>query len=98
LKLLGLFFLVGTARFRMTRWKKPRTWVYRVIEVVGRWAMLDVFVLAVLVSLVKLKRLATIIPGPGLLAFTCVVVLTILASAAFDPQLVWSESELEAEL
>ena len=98
MKLMGLFFLVGTAQFRMTRWKKLRTWVYRVIETVGRWAMLDVFVLAVLVSLVKLKRLATIIPGPGLFAFTCVVVLTILASAAFDPELVWEKPELEAEL
>jgi paraquat-inducible protein A len=98
LKLLGLFFLVGTAEFRMKRWKSPRTWVYRVIEVIGRWAMLDVFVLAVLVSLVKLQRLATIIPGPGLFAFALVVVLTILASAAFDPQLIWNEPELEAEV
>jgi paraquat-inducible protein A len=67
--------------------------VYRVIESIGRWAMLDVFVLAVLVSLVKLQRLATIIPGPGLLAFAFVVVFTILASASFDPQLIWEKEE-----
>jgi paraquat-inducible protein A len=98
LKLLGLFFLVGTAELRMKRWKAPRTWVYRAIEAIGRWAMLDVFVLAVLVSLVKLQKLATIVPGKGLFAFSMVVVLTILASAAFDPQLIWNEPELEAEL
>jgi len=51
--------------------------------------MLDVFLLAVLVSLVKLSTWAKIIPGPGLIAFTAVVVLTMLASAAFDPKLIW---------
>ena len=55
--------------------------------------MLDVFVLAVLVSLVKLQRLATVIPGQGLFAFMLVVVFTILASASFDPQLIWEKEE-----
>ncbi len=55
--------------------------------------MLDVFVLAILVSLVKLQRLATIIPGPGLLAFTAVVVLTIFASASFDAELIWKDEQ-----
>jgi paraquat-inducible protein A len=55
--------------------------------------MLDVFVMAVLVSLVKLQRLATIVPGKGLIAFTAVVVLTIFASASFDPQLIWEPEE-----
>jgi paraquat-inducible protein A len=51
--------------------------------------MLDVFLLAILVSLVKLGELATVIPGPGLLAFSAVVVLTIMASSSFDPTLIW---------
>jgi paraquat-inducible protein A len=93
LKLLGLFILVATTKLNIQRWKLPRTWVYRIIEVIGRWAMLDVFVMAVLVSLVKLQRLATIIPGKGLFAFTIVVVLTILASASFDPRLIWEKEE-----
>lgn len=93
LKLLGLFFLVATARLKFSRWKLPRTWVYRIIDSIGRWAMLDVFVLAILVSLVKLQRLATIIPGQGLVAFTGVVVLTLLASANFDPQIIWDNQE-----
>jgi len=91
LKLLGLFFLVITTRLRMDRWKMARTWIYQTIESIGRWAMLDVFVLAVLVSLVKLQRLATIIPGPGLFAFGLVVVFTLFASASFDPQLIWEK-------
>lgn len=91
-KLLGLFFLVVTANFKSARWLQERTWIYRIIDVIGPWAMLDVFLLAVLVALVKLEQLATVLPGPGLLAFTAVVVLTILASASFDPKLIWRES------
>ena len=89
LKLLGLFFLTATARLRARRLPVLRAALYRFIEVIGPWAMLDVFLLAVLVSLVKLEKLATIMPGPGLAAFTSVVVLTILASASFDPKLIW---------
>jgi paraquat-inducible protein A len=96
LKMVGLFFLVASTKLRITRWKMLRTWVYRIIDAIGRWAMLDVFVMAVLVSLVKLQRLATIIPGSGLLAFTAVVVFTIFASASFDPQLIWEKEEAES--
>jgi paraquat-inducible protein A len=90
-KLLGLFFLVVTARLESARRRKERTWIYRIIRVIGPWAMLDVFLLSVLVALVKLDELATVQPGPGLLAFTAVVVLTILASASFDPKRIWEE-------
>jgi paraquat-inducible protein A len=96
LKLCGLLTLVVTTWFRVPGGKLLRTQVYKFIEVIGRWAMLDVFVLAILVSIVKLQRLATIIPGRGVFAFACVVVLTILASASFDPHLIWNEPEEEA--
>ena len=90
-KLLGLFFLVSTAKLKSTRRQQERTWIFKIIEVIGPWAMLDVFLLSVLVALVKLKQLATVLPGPGILAFTAVVVLTILASASFDPKSIWQE-------
>ena len=90
-KLLGLFFLTFSTRHASPNRRRQRTWIYRVIEVIGPWAMLDVFLLSTLVALVKLKQLATVLPGPGLLAFTAVVVLTILASASFDPKLIWRE-------
>jgi paraquat-inducible protein A len=89
LKLAGLLYLVVAARFGLGRRLRGRTRVYRFIDAVGPWAMLDVFLLAVLVALVKLGQIATILPGPGLIAFTAVVVLTMLASASFDPRLIW---------
>jgi paraquat-inducible protein A len=93
LKLLGLFFLVVTAQRGTPRWRRERTRIYRFIEVIGPWAMLDVFLLAVLVALVRLGALATVLPGRGLLAFTGVVVFTLLASATFDPRLIWRTRE-----
>jgi paraquat-inducible protein A len=92
-KLVGLFFLTLSARLRTRRWVMARTRIYRFIDVIGPWAMLDVFLLAILVALVKLGQFATILPGRGLIAFTCVVVLTILASASFDPRLIWEGTE-----
>jgi paraquat-inducible protein A len=88
-KLAGLFSLVVTARMGWAKRLRGRTQLYKFIDVVGPWAMLDVFLLAVLVALVKLNTLAKVIPGPGLLAFTLMVVLTMFASAAFDPKLIW---------
>jgi paraquat-inducible protein A len=88
-KLAGLFSLVVTARMDWGRRLRSRTQLYKFIDAIGPWAMLDVFLLAVLVALVKLSTWAKILPGPGLLAFTAVVVLTMLASAAFDPKLIW---------
>ena len=91
LKLVGLFFLVLTAR--STRWQRDRTRVFRLIDAVGRWSMLDVFLLSIMVGLVKLGEIATVSPGPGAAAFTAVVILTMLAGASFDPHLIWEGTE-----
>jgi paraquat-inducible protein A len=88
LKLAGLFFLVASCGSRL---QKMRTWVYKIICQIGPWAMLDVFLLSVLVALIRFGRFATVIPGPGVIAFASVVVLTMLASASFDPHLIWKE-------
>ena len=90
LKLLGLLFLVASVKWGKGRRLRARTHIYKFIDAIGPWAMLDVFLLAVLVALVKLGDLARVIPGPGLVAFTCVVVLTMLASQSFDPKLIWN--------
>jgi len=92
-KLAGLFFLSTTASLRTRRWRRERTMIYRFIDVIGPWAMLDVFLLAILVALVRLGSLATVMPGRGLLAFVFVVVFTLLASAFFDPRLIWQGYE-----
>ncbi len=91
LKLLGLFFLVLPSHSAATQ--KLRTKIYKLICAVGPWAMLDVFLLAVLVALVKLGDMATVVPGPGIIAFTGVVVLTLLASASFDPRVIWEREK-----
>jgi paraquat-inducible protein A len=91
LKLAALLYLVIAARFKIGRRLRDRVRIYRFIDIIGPWAMLDVFLLAVLVSLVKLGQIATILPGPGLIAFTAVVVLTMFASASFDPRAIWEK-------
>jgi paraquat-inducible protein A len=91
LKLLGLILLVVSAQFRLKKWRRARAWIFRTIEGIGRWAMLDVFAVAILVSLVKLQRIATVVPGSGLAAFIGVVVCTLMASASFDSKLIWIE-------
>jgi paraquat-inducible protein A len=89
IKLAGLFSLVVTSRMGWGRRLRSRTQLYKFIDAIGPWAMLDVFLLAILVSLVQLAGWAKVLPGPGLIAFTAMVVLTMLASAAFDPRLIW---------
>jgi paraquat-inducible protein A len=91
-KLLTLLYLVLGAQLRWHALPRLRTRLWRLVDFIGPWAMLDVFLLAVLVALVKLRTLATILPGPGLTAFCAVVVLTILASASFDPRLIWTKT------
>jgi len=96
LKLVTLFYLVATVRLRSAAWRRQRVWIFRALELVGPWAMLDVFVMSVLVALVKLGELATLVAGPGLFSFMAVAVLTILASSSFDPQLIWEIGDARA--
>lgn len=93
LKLLGLFFLTISGSGGSPHMQHDRTKIFKLLIFIGPWAMLDVFLLAILVALVKLGKFATVLPGPGLAAFTCVVVLTILASGSFDPRMVWDPRE-----
>ena len=59
------------------------------MELIGRWSMLDVYVVTILVALVQARSLATIDPGVGVIAFAAVVVLSMLATMSFDPRLIW---------
>lgn len=93
LKMLALMLLLVTVQ-RRSRWQREqRARLYRLVEFVGRWSMLDIYVVAVIVALVQLKALATIQPGPGAIAFGAVVVLTMFAAMAFDPRLIWDSLE-----
>lgn len=89
LKMMILTLLLLTVRRRSTWRIREQTRLYALVEVIGRWSMLDIFVVALLASLVRAGALATITPGAGALAFAAVVVLTMLASLSFDPRLLW---------
>jgi len=89
LKMMALTLLLLSVHFRSAWRLRQQTRLYRLLEVIGRWSMLDIFVVAMLAALVRAGKLATVAPGPGALAFSCVVVLTMLASLSFDPRLLW---------
>jgi paraquat-inducible protein A len=93
LKVAALALLAWTAQ-RRSRWRqRDRATLYRLVETVGHWSMLDVFVVVLLVGMVRFGVLASVEPEAGLLAFGGVVVATMLASASFDPRLIWPEDD-----
>jgi paraquat-inducible protein A len=91
-KIFALSMLVITARRRSDWRRRDRTRLYRFLELVGRWSMLDIYVAAFLCSLVQVQSLARVDVGPAALAFGAVVVLTMLASMSFDPRLLWERA------
>ena len=93
LKIGALTLLVATAYFR-SRWRQvERARLYRLVQTVGHWSMLDVFVVVILVGMVRFGAFASVRPEAGLLAFGAVVVATMLASAGFDPRLLWPQPD-----
>ncbi len=93
LKLFVLTFLLISVH-RKSRWRpKDRTRLYRITEAVGRWSMVDIYVVTILVALVKLGSLATIEAGPGAIFFAGVVIITMFAAMSFDPRLIWDTQE-----
>jgi paraquat-inducible protein A len=83
---------------RHSQWSRVgRGRIYRLIEFVGHWSMLDVFVVALMAALVRFQTLADVTPRPGAVAFGAVVVLTMLASRRFDPRLIWDPRDPVAE-
>ncbi|MEN7526946.1 paraquat-inducible protein A [Cupriavidus sp. DL-D2] len=96
LKMMILTLLLASVHFRSTWRIRQQTKLYGLVELIGRWSMLDIFVVALLASLVRAGALATIIPGAGAMAFGAVVVLTMLASLSFDPRLLWDSLDVQA--
>jgi len=95
LKVLAIIVLCIGAR--TGRWPRAMTRLYRVTDYVGRWSMVDVFVVAILVGVVQLGSVMTINPGAGALAFAGVVVLTMFAAHSFDPRLIWDAAERKGD-
>ena len=92
-KLCILIFLVLSVRFRSAWRPKDRTMLYRLTELVGRWSMVDIYVVTILVALVKLGAIATIEAGPAAVYFAAVVVITMFAAESLDPRLIWDVIE-----
>jgi len=92
-KMMILTLLLLSVRRKSTWRIREQTRLYALVEIIGRWSMLDIFVVALLASLVRVGTLATIAPGGGAVAFASVVVLTMLSSLSFDPRLLWDALE-----
>jgi paraquat-inducible protein A len=92
-----MVFLLLSVQLRSTWQPAQRTRLYRLVELVGRWSMLDIYVITFLVALVQLRGLATIKAGPAAVAFGAVVVLTMCATMSFDPRLIWDSLENDHE-
>ncbi len=95
LKILSLMGLLISVQ-RRSHWRpRDRAVLYRVVEIIGRWSMLDMFVVSVMVALVQLGIVANVEPRIGATFFAGVVVLTIFAAQSFDPRLIWDAMEEE---
>jgi paraquat-inducible protein A len=95
LKMLVLAVLVITVQ-RQSHWRRhERARLYRMLDAVGHWSMLDVYVVALLVGLVRFRGIAEVLPGPGIAAFGAVVVLTLLSSLSLDPRLIWDTRDAD---
>jgi len=88
-KVVGIMLIMISIQKRWQTWLKHRTLMFRVIKFIGRWSMLDIFVIAVMVALVNLGTLTTITPAPAATYFAAVVISTMLASNTFDTRIIW---------
>jgi paraquat-inducible protein A len=89
LKLAGLGWLLLSVRRGPSADARRMTRLYAALDFIGRWSMLDVFLAAFLMGLVQFGELATVVPRSGIVAFAAAVVLTVLATQAFDPRVLW---------
>lgn len=95
LKIFALLWLCGAAKGLIPYSAKMLGKVYWVTELLGRWSMVDIFVVAILVAMVQLGNYMTVTPGSGALAFAGVVMLTMFAAMSFDPRLLWDQLQRE---
>ena len=88
-KIMALVYLLVSVQRGSIKNNEQRVRLYRMVEFIGRWSMVDVFVDTFTASLVQLQPVMSVAPGPGLFFFAAVVVLTMLAVESFDPRLIW---------
>lgn len=91
-KLVGIALLLYSVQRHQPMSARQRILMYRFIEWIGRWSMLDIFVIAILVAAVNFGNLASIEANLGAAAFASVVILTMMAAVTFDPRLIWDNT------
>ena len=94
LKILAMGLLVWMSAGRSRSHMLARARLHRLVEFIGRWSLLDIYAVTMLVALVRMGTLASVMPGPGALAFAGVVVLTLLAAESFDPRAIWDPVDI----
>lgn len=94
-KMIALFYLCWTVKCGSSVTPRQRSIAYRVTELIGKWSMIDVFVVAILVALVHIGKILVIRPGIATLAFAGLVIVTMIAAEGFDPRLIWDKEEEE---
>jgi paraquat-inducible protein A len=92
-KLIVLAYLAVGVQRRSDLDLRDRTRLYRLVDFIGRWSMLDAFIATFVVAILQIGPVMTVKPGPGLVYFVAVVILTMLASRSFDPRLIWDRHE-----
>jgi paraquat-inducible protein A len=93
IKLISLMLMLLTTHYGISQHLIDRTRLYRIIEIIGRWSMIDIFMLSILVALLQFGQLTYVRPGVGAIAFALVVVITMFASQGFDPRLMWDAAK-----
>jgi len=96
IKVAGLTLLLLMTQSGSRRRLRDRTRLYRIIDHIGRWSMIDIFIGSILVALLQFGAIVTVVPGPGAIAFAAVVILTMLAANTFDPRLMWDSAGARA--
>ena len=97
LKISGIILLLLSVQFKWTTNARQRTLLYRFVEWIGRWSMLDIFVIAILVTLVEMGSIAEIQGGIAAFFFGISVIFTMLAAFAFDPRLIWDHIDTQGD-
>ncbi len=95
MKILSLMFLMISVQFKWKWNPKKRNLIYNIVEVIGKWSMVDVFMISILMALVKLGSIMTIVAGKGATFFALVVCFTIIAASTFDVRLVWDNADIK---
>ena len=90
-KFWAIAYLAISVKSRHMASNNARHFMYEIVEYIGRWSMIDIFVVAILSSLVQLKTLATINPGPASMFFALSVIFTMLSAQAFDSRMIWDD-------